>query len=75
VEERIDEIAAAGFRRLVQVPIGFTADHIETLYDIDITHRRYATERGLSFRRLPSLNAGAPFIRALQAIVTAGMEG
>ena len=70
VEERIDAIAAAGFKRLVQVPIGFTADHIETLYDIDITHRQYALGKGLSFRRIPSLNAGAPFIKALKEIVT-----
>ena len=70
VEEQIDAIAVAGFKRLVQVPIGFTADHIETLYDIDITHRRYAQAKGLSIRRIPSLNAGAPFIRALREIVT-----
>ena len=70
VEEQIDAIAAAGFKRLVQVPIGFTADHIETLYDIDITHRQYALGKGLSFRRIPSLNAGAPFIKALKEIVT-----
>ena len=75
VEQRIDEIAAAGFTRLIQVPIGFTADHIETLYDIDITHRRYATERGLSFRRIASLNDRGPFIRALKAIVTTGRSG
>ena len=42
VEEQIDAAAAAGFKSLIQVPIGFTADHIETLYDIDITHRQYA---------------------------------
>ena len=70
VEEQIEAIAAAGFKRLVQVPIGFTADHIETLYDIDITHRQYALGKGLSFRRIPSLNAGAPFIKALKQIVT-----
>ncbi|MHB9097449.1 MAG: ferrochelatase [Syntrophales bacterium] len=70
VEERIDAVATAGFKRLIQVPIGFTADHIETLYDIDITHRQYASEKGLSFRRIGSLNAGAPFIKALKEIVT-----
>ena len=70
VEEKIDAVAAAGFKGLIQVPIGFTADHIETLYDIDITHRRYALGKGLSFRRIPSLNAGAPFIKALKEIVT-----
>lgn len=70
VEEKIDAIAAAGFTSIVQVPIGFTADHIETLYDIDITHRQYALARGLSFRRLSSLNAGKTFIEALKEIVT-----
>jgi len=69
VEERIDEIAAAGFGSVVQVPVGFTADHIETLYDIDILHRKYAQEKGLSFRRLSSLNAGDTFIKALKEVV------
>lgn len=69
VEERMEEAAAAGFERLVQIPIGFTADHIETLYDIDICHSSFASRKGLSFRRVPSLNAAGPFIRALQRIV------
>lgn len=70
VEEKIDAVAAAGFKSIVQVPIGFTADHIETLYDIDITHRQCALDKGLSFRRIPSLNAGAPFIKALKGVVS-----
>ena len=70
VEEKIDAIASACFKGVIHVPIGFTADHIETLYDIDITHRQYALERGLSFRRIPSLNAGEPFIKALKEVVT-----
>jgi len=69
VEERIDSVVAAGFKRIVQVPIGFTADHIETLYDIDITHRRYAADKRLAFRRVASLNASAPFIKALKEII------
>jgi len=75
VEEQIDAIAAAGFRSLIQVPVGFTADHIETLYDIDITHRQYALVKGLSFRRLSSLNAGEAFIRALKALVIKDAKG
>jgi len=70
VEEEIDAITAAGFTNIIQVPIGFTADHIETLYDIDITHRQYALSKGLSFRRLSSLNAGETFIKALKEVVT-----
>jgi protoporphyrin/coproporphyrin ferrochelatase len=70
VEEKIDEIALKGFRSIVQVPIGFTADHIETLYDIDITHRQYTLSKGLTFRRISSLNAGDAFIRALKEVLT-----
>lgn len=70
VEERIDEIATRGFQRVILVPIGFTSDHIETLYDIDIMHKHYAMEKGLSFRRITSLNAGEPFIKALKRIIT-----
>jgi ferrochelatase len=69
VEEQIDAIAKDGFTSIIQIPIGFTADHIETLYDIDITHRQYAQARGLSFRRLSSLNADDTFIKALKEIV------
>jgi len=69
VEEKIAEIAAAGFRSVIQVPIGFTADHIETLYDIEITHKQYALEKGLSFRHISSLNADIAFIKALKEIV------
>lgn len=71
VEERIDEAAALGFRNIVQIPLGFTADHIETLYDIDITHRTYALKKGFVFRRLSSLNEGDSFIKVLQHLVTA----
>jgi ferrochelatase len=69
VEEKIAALASAGFRSVIQVPIGFTADNIETLYDIDITHRLYALEKGIYFRRITSLNAGLSFIKALKQIV------
>jgi ferrochelatase len=70
VEEQMATIASDGFRSIIQVPIGFTADNIETLYDIDIGHRKYALEKGLSFRRISSPNAGGTFIKALKEIVT-----
>ena len=36
VEELVPQLAAAGERNLVIAPIGFIADHVETLYDLDI---------------------------------------
>ncbi len=69
VEECIDEIVNRGFNKIVQVPVGFTADHIETLYDIDIVHKGYANEKGIEYRRITSLNTDDQFIKALKDIL------
>ncbi len=70
VEAVMDEIKSQGFNRVIQIPIGFTADHIETLYDIDICHREHAEKINLKFKRVPSLNDYDQFIKALADIVT-----
>ena len=69
VEEVLDVLARQRVRNVIQVPVGFTADHIETLYDIDILHREHAEKLGLEWRRIFSLNAYPPFVRALAQIV------
>ena len=69
VETVIDGLAGSGIRTIVQVPVGFTADHIETLYDIDITHKQYAESKGFTFRRVSSLNTDPAFIRMLAGLV------
>jgi protoporphyrin/coproporphyrin ferrochelatase len=37
-------------------PVGFVADHLEVLYDLDVEARRVAEEAGLAFGRTRSLN-------------------
>jgi ferrochelatase len=69
VEPTLDEIARTGFRHVLEVPIGFTCDHMETLYDIDIVHRAHAKKLGISFERAESLNTSELFIRALADVV------
>lgn len=58
-----------GFENVLIVPVGFVADHVETLYDIDIEYRRKAESIGLGFRRTASLNDTPKFIEALRDIV------
>jgi len=70
VEAVIDDVASKKITRLVQVPVGFTADHLETLYDIDIVHRKYAAVRGLSHHRISSLNTDPLFIEALKQVLS-----
>lgn len=56
-------------KHILEIPIGFTCDHLETLYDIDIVHRKHALELGLTFERAESLNTSPLFIRALADVV------
>ncbi len=50
-------------------PIGFVADHLEVLYDIDVECAARAKELGLEMRRIESPNANPTFIAALAAVV------
>jgi len=69
VEPTLDSIAQEGCAAVLEVPIGFTCDHMETLYDIDIVHRAHAEKLGLTFERAESLNTSPLFIKALADIV------
>jgi ferrochelatase len=52
------------------VPIGFVADHLEILYDIDVEARSFAKSRDITLRRTDSLNTSPKFISALTGIVS-----
>ena len=69
VEPTMDKIAGEGYKNVLEIPIGFTCDHMETLYDIDIVHRAHAKKLGINFERAESLNTSPIFIKALADIV------
>jgi len=62
VEPTLDRIAQEGYKNVLEVPIGFTCDHMETLYDIDIVHRAHAEKLGMKFDRAATLT-GTPHCR------------
>jgi ferrochelatase len=68
LRETFDELQRRGDRRVVVAPIGFLADHVEILYDLDVDARQMAIDRGLSYARIPSLNADADFIDVLACV-------
>jgi protoporphyrin/coproporphyrin ferrochelatase len=69
VEPVLNAIAQEGYKAVLEVPVGFTCDHMETLYDIDIVHRAHAKKLGLAFERAESLNTAPLFIKALADVV------
>ena len=56
------------------VPIGFVADHLEILYDIDVEAQEFAKDRGLRLIRTESLNTSRTFIQALADVVKRRLE-
>jgi ferrochelatase len=49
--------------------VGFVADHLETLFDIDIEAAQQAADEDLAFARTPMPNADPAFCDVLAAVV------
>ena len=71
VGEVIEELARAGEKAAIVVPIGFVCDHVEVLYDLDVDARQRARELGIGFYRAPAVNDHPLFIDMLAEIVSA----
>lgn len=69
VEHTLEELAALGRKRILLVPVGFTAEHVETLYDIDILIAGKARDLGLEFARAAAMNSSPYLIEALANVV------
>jgi ferrochelatase len=67
--EVLERRAAAGDRQIIVASVGFTADHLEILYDVDILAQAKARELGIELRRPRMLNADPRFIQALADLV------
>jgi protoporphyrin/coproporphyrin ferrochelatase len=61
----LDAARAAGHGHVLVAPIGFLADHVEVLYDLDIEAQGLAGDRGLTLSRTRSLNDSPALIDAL----------
>jgi len=65
----LDSLARSDVRRALVCPIGFVADHLEILYDIDVEAMAFAREHGADLRRTQSFNTRPEFVDALVAVV------
>jgi ferrochelatase len=65
----IRRLAAEGVTELVVSPVGFIADHLEVLYDIDIEAQGVARPLGIHLERPRMLNDDPLLISALAGIV------
>lgn len=72
--ETFADLARSGAQRALVAPIGFVAEHIETLYDLDIEAPLIAKKAGLSgILRAKAVNDRPRFIDALETVVRRAM--
>jgi protoporphyrin/coproporphyrin ferrochelatase len=69
LDEVVAKAAAEGHTAVVACPCGFTADHLEVLYDVDIEAVAAARETGIRLVRTESMNADPAFIAAVADVV------
>jgi len=72
--DRLRALPAEGVRAVVVCPAGFTSDHLEVLYDLDIEARRVAADAGVAFARTASLNSEPRMCAALADLVVRASE-
>ena len=66
----LEAVERSGARNVLVCPIGFVADHLEVLYDLDVEAQAFARSHGITIRRTASFNTRPEFITAMAAVVT-----
>jgi ferrochelatase len=70
IKDKMAELAEAGYKNLLVIPISFVSDHIETLYELNIEYRLLAERSGIeNYTVMKGLNDSVTFIDALFEIV------
>jgi ferrochelatase len=72
ISKVIASLAARGGRDLVTVPLGFVADHVEVLYDLDVEAKAAADAAGVRLHRVPTVGVHPSFVAMMAAVVGAG---
>ncbi|MBD3422478.1 MAG: ferrochelatase [Chitinivibrionales bacterium] len=63
--ETLQELPGRGIDNVLVCPVGFVADHVEILYDLDIEAKQQAGRLGIRIERVAALNDHPLFLQAL----------
>jgi protoporphyrin/coproporphyrin ferrochelatase len=69
VGDHIEVLAAAGVTDVVLVPVGFTSDHMEVVYDLDTEVAARAAAAGVRLQRVPTPGTHPAFVAMVREIV------
>jgi ferrochelatase len=74
-EKILADLSQKGYSRVLICPIGFIADHLETLYDLDIVLKAWADKQGIEITRAACLNDAPELIEVLLQLAEGALEG
>lgn len=74
LDEVVAKAAADGHTAVVSCPCGFTADHLEILYDVDVEAREAASQAHIRLVRTESMNDDPEFIGAVARVIRDHVE-
>ena len=69
VNDRLEELAAAGRRVVLVAPVGFVSDHMEVAYDLDTEAVETAERLGVRLVRVPTVGVDPGFVAGLVDLV------
>ena len=69
IEEHLAALKTQGAAKVMVVPISFSMDHLETLYDLDLELQKTAAAIGLELHRSRPANADDDFIEMLSRFI------
>ncbi|MCS5674789.1 MAG: ferrochelatase [Actinomycetota bacterium] len=69
IDSRLKQLAAEGATEVVVHPLGFVADHMEVLFDLDTQAASIARESGLKMVRTPTVGTHPRFVSMLVDLV------
>lgn len=75
VADHLAALADAGTRAVIVCPVGFVADHIEVVWDLDHELRAQAEAAGVAFARAATPNADRRFARLAAGLIDEVRQG
>ena len=76
VGDHVERLYGEGVREVVLVPIGFTSDHVEVVYDLDVqAGERAAGLAGMTLRRAATVGTDPEFVAMLARLVGERRQG
>ena len=74
IRDYLRTAAAGGLDAVVLCPLGFVADHVEVLYDLDVEAAAVCAELGITMRRAAAVNDHPRFLDMMAEVVRSTVD-